>query len=531
MKTKILIFMLFFCFIFITSSGILAEKVLVYGDVDKPLFYLPYFSDDIITLRVLDLLFEPLIKDFSNAVKTRDNVNIPALSSNLIFLDTLKIDFSSSPQMKMTLRNVSWGDGTRLTPDDIAFTVEKIIKDKQISTIYKYLVTTIKDMRTSQANLEVNFFFPSKYMVSSMEFFILPSLRIRNISNYLKMKNIKPQDLKLLVSGPYYISYEDETSIEFIVNPRASVRPRIDKIRFIKIDVAKNMVDRFLQGELDFITPATHETEFKKLESESSIKSFPSFDKKFIYLAFNYNNKLFHDKNLRVLISRVIDKQGIKELFQGAGEIISGPFHPNFPGTDPNIKPYQYSSQAVEELRNKYARSIEKLRLIYQRDPLRRNERLATAIAGSFKDCGITVEVIGLSTEQYYEALRESSTRSYDMALVEYYTTSSFASIKPLLDENGPLNYGRFNSRANGSYDNYLTSLLNDVEGDNAFRIRDDIRFQKYREIHKLCHENEYHVWLFAPQTKVYYNSNTVKVNYFSPERPFKNITEWDVIK
>ncbi|MEM2146469.1 MAG: hypothetical protein QW279_13990, partial [Candidatus Jordarchaeaceae archaeon] len=179
----------------------------------------------------------------------------------------------------------------------------------------------------------------------------------------------------------------------------------------------------------------------------------------------------------------------------------------------------------------KYARSIEKLRLIYQRDPLRRNERLATAIAGSFKDCGITVEVIGLSTEQYYEALRESSTRSYDMALVEYYTTSSFASIKPLLDENGPLNYGRFNSRANGSYDNYLTSLLNDVEGDNAFRIRDDIRFQKYREIHKLCHENEYHVWLFAPQTKVYYNSNTVKVNYFSPERPFKNITEWDVIK
>ncbi|MCX7761433.1 MAG: ABC transporter substrate-binding protein [Candidatus Kryptonium sp.] len=527
MKIKTAILLLFVLFVCSTFG----QKILVYGDVDKPMYYLPYFSDDAVTLRVLDLLFETLVKDFSNAVKTKDNVNIPALSSNLIFLDTLKVDFSSNPQMKMTLRNVTFGDGTKLTPDDVVFTVEKIIKDRQISTVYKYLVMTIRDVRSSEMNLEVNFFFPSKYMVSSMEIFVLPSLKIRNVTNYLKLKNLKLQDLRQFLTGPYYVSYEDETSIEFSLNPRSTVRPRIEKIKLVKIDVAKNMVDRFLQGELDFITPATHEPEFKKLETEGSIKSFPSFDKKFIYLAFNYNNKIFHDKNLRILISKSIDKQQIKELFQGAGEIISGPFHPNFPGTDPNIKPYEYTPDASEELK-KYAKTIgSSFKLIYQRDPLRRNERIAALIAGSLKDSGIKVEILGLSSEQYYEALREGSIKSFDMALVEYYTTSSFASIRPLLDENGPLNYGKFNSRINGSYDNYLTGLLNDVEGDNAFRIRDDVRFQKYREIHKLCHENEYHVWLFAPQTKVYYNSNKVKVSYFSPERPFKNIADWDVIK
>lgn len=515
--------------IILASSFVFPQKVLVYGEVEKPMFYLPYFSDDPVTLRVLDLLFESLIKDYSNAAKTRDDVVIPAALSNMIFMDSLFIDWSGNPQMRMRFRSLYWGDGTRISPDDAVFTIDKILKDKQLSTTFRYLAMTIKNIRATGNELEVNFFFPSKYMVSSLEFFVLPS-KIRNIQNYMRLANGKLSDLRQYFSGPYFVAYEDETTVEFSQNEFTSVRPKIQRIKLIKVDVAKNMVDRFVQGELDFIAPATYEPEFRKLETEQNFKSIPSFDKRFFYVAFNYNNKIFHNKDIRIAMSKVIDKEKIKDIFQGAGELISGPFHPNFPATDPRIRPYRYDPQAEQLLKN-YARSIGKLKIIYQRDPLRRNERIVAVIVNSLKQCGIDAEGVGLSSEQYFAALRSGSQDSFDMALVEYYTTSFFASVRPLLDGDGPLNYGRFNSRANGTYDEYLTSLLKDVEGDDAFRIRDDIRMQKYREIHRMCHENEYHIWLFAPQTKVFYNAKVVKVNYFVPERPFKNIAEWDVVK
>lgn len=524
---RLYLFIVFF--IAFSVNFVLAQKTLVCGEVEKPMFYLPYFSDDPVTLRSLDLLFETLIKDFSNAVKTRDDAVIPSVLSNMIFMDSLSIDWSGNPQMRMRLRNSFWGDGSRISPDDVVFTVDKILKDRQLSTIFRYLALTIRNLRATGSELEVNFFFPSKYMVTSLEFFVLPS-KIRNIQNYMRLANSRPSELQQYFSGPYLVSSEDETSVEFSVNRYASVRPKIQRIKLVKVDVAKNMVDRFIQGELDFIAPATYEPEFRKLETERNIKSIPSFDKRIFYLALNYNNKAFHDKNLRIAMAKVIDKNKIKEIFQGAGEVVSGPFHPNFPATDPRIRPYEYDPEAERLLRN-YAKSLGRLKLIYQRDPLRRNERIVTVIGNNLKECGFNIEVVGLSTEQYYAALRDGSRNSFDMALVEYYTTSSFVSVRPLLDGDGPLNYGRFNSRANGSYDEYLTSLLRDVEGDDAFRIRDDIRMQKYREIHRLCHENQYHIWLFAPQTKVFYNADIVKVNYFVPERPFKNIADWDVNK
>jgi peptide/nickel transport system substrate-binding protein len=519
----------------IFTVGMFAEKVLIYAEQEKPLSYFPYISDDPITIRVLDLLYETVVKDFSDAVKTKENVTVLPLKSNLVTLSTLRIDFSSSPHMSMSLRNnIYWGNGSKITPDDVIFTIENIIKDKSFTTTYSYLAQTIREVRRKENSLEFTFYFPSQYMVSALEFFVLPS-RIQSASQLKELaKKIKLSDLKGYLSGPYFVEKEEPSRIIFVKNPKSNVPTKIDKVVLVKEEVSKNMVDKFLAGEIHLIAPVTVDSEFKKISNVeySTIKSFPSFDRRFYYVAFNYDNEIFLDKKLRILMSKAIDRNEIlNNILMGYGQILSGPLHPSFPGSNPNVKPYEYDPEAVEELKNKYAGKLGKLTLLYARDPARRNERLASAISEYLGAAGIRVELLGLSYDAYYQRLRSKDKKRFDLAIVEYYSNATFTSLRPLLEENGTLNFGNFNSKSNGSYDTDLTRLLQDVEGDNAFRMRQDVRIEKYRAIHKMCHENAYHIWLVAPQTVTYLNSEVVSVDYFVPDRPFKNISEWNINK
>ncbi len=69
------------------------------------------------------------------------------------------------------------------------------------------------------------------------------------------------------------------------------------------------------------------------------------------YIGYNLKNKLFADKRVRQALTMLTDRERIlKDVYYGFGKIMAGPFTPNSPYCDPEVKPFAFDPQKAKEL-------------------------------------------------------------------------------------------------------------------------------------------------------------------------------------
>src|SRR5205823_10202180 len=62
-------------------------------------------------------------------------------------------------------------------------------------------------------------------------------------------------------------------------------------------------------------------------------------------------NTVFSDKRVRKAMTMLIDRERMaKDIFRGYATVASGPFAPNGPQSDPEVKPWPYDEKAAKAL-------------------------------------------------------------------------------------------------------------------------------------------------------------------------------------
>ena len=509
-------------------------KYLIYSEISKPSFWWPYFADDTVTLRTLDLYLETLIEDYSNAraVKTSPESFIQRL------VDVVYLDFERSPQIKMRLKEwerYRWSSGEEVSVEDIVFTLNDVLKSGKIATVFTYLADTVKKFYTSGDEIKADFYFPSKYMLSALEFYVLPNV-FDSAEDYLEMKYAGIESLRDYCSGPFMPFYEEENRVYFRAN---EYYPKPLDIEYVVMDVnsdMKTVIGKFTSRGLDMIMPMENveiSSSIESLRKNPSVLVVDSLENRFYYVAFNYDNPFFTSPRVRRLMMEAIDRREIlQNVFFNRGTIITGPFLPDFPGVDAEIQPIPYNPEEARELES-YAgryRSVvdggNSLVLIFPAEDTNMM-KLASLLVKFWKNAGLNVKMQGISISEYGEALKEGK---FDLAIVEYSAMRSFSAVKPLLAPDGSQNYGRYNRRENGTYDPTLNEYLEWVEGPSAFMIDDARRIEIYKTIHRYVHENVVHLWLFTLQRSAFVWKDVVSIPFLVPERPFKNVDMWKIL-
>ena len=524
------------------------EKVLRYGELGKPRYWWPYFDDSPIAIRTMDLYFETLVEDYSQAQKIY--ADPPMISTRLVSND-IKIDFERNPQMvlRMSDRDYKWSNGIDISPEDVRFTLMDILGDKSHSTIFNYIADTVYEVSYNRDNLYINFYFPSKYMLSSLEVYVIPAAFSTAYNYWTYAKNKSIGELRRWCSGPYIPVKEEDTLVAFEANPNYPLSLNIDRVEMLIRRDAKTLADMFIQSQpgkklenskdrLDIIfeIPMAGEDKVKQILNIPTVRTLPSLENRFYYITLNYKkDEIFRDEKFRRLLIRSIDRKTIlQNVFLGEGQLITGPFLPTFQWIDSSIKPWEYdrTGKSQKELYENYGNELAgktwKFIIPRGREDV---AKIAYTIASNLVDdtglgeIGFKISIVSLKTEDYYEALRKGD---FDIAFTEYAAMKTFVSLKPLLSENGSQNFGGFNSVSTLSYDKELSELLNKVEGVEAFKLDDLEREKIYKKIHRFAHEKEYYLWLFSIQRQTFMYKHVI-APYLDPSRPFKNIDKWDI--
>jgi peptide/nickel transport system substrate-binding protein len=262
--------------------------------------------------------------------------------------------------------DVTFSDGHPLTADDVVFSFDWVRNEEVNAPRERAYMTQLKQVRKVNDHT-VEFTFTEPYFKN---FETAASLDILPKHFYSKFtpSQFNERVGLLLGSGPYMLDNPENWSpgngVTLIRNPRYwGVPATFDRITFHEIqEEAANMV-MYGNQEHDIIrcTPEM----YVKLIADSRIMGFSNnFEvvspyNGYSYIGWNQLRKKdgrdvatpFADKRVRQAMTMLIDRERMaKEIYLGYATVASGPFAPNGPQSDPEVKPWPYDPERAKKM-------------------------------------------------------------------------------------------------------------------------------------------------------------------------------------
>jgi len=281
--------------------------------------------------------------------------------------------------------DVLWHDGVPLTADDVVFTFNKLIYNKDIPSSAKDSFTIDGKIFHVEKidDLTVRFTLPVKFapFLRSMGQSILPKHRLAEIverGEFNHSWGIDTDPKEIIGSGPFKLfEYRPGERIVFVRNPRywmtsqsGDPLPYLDKIIYLIVQNADTSFLKFMDGELDaYGVRGSDYPLLKPLEERRNFTIFdggPAFGSNFLFFNQNKgvnskeqkpyvpNHKLawFSNLNFRKAIAHAIDKDKIIEIVMNG---LGYPQHSSMsPGAgffyNPNVLTYEYDLDKARKL-------------------------------------------------------------------------------------------------------------------------------------------------------------------------------------
>lgn len=455
-----------------------------------------------------------VIKDLRLGISNFDTIN-PLLTKNreIVNIDKLVyeplISIDKDYKMKMCLateisktgdrvyliklrQNVKWSDGTLFTAEDVRFTLVKL---KEISTIYNQAVDNISSINivddyTIKIRVEANtMFFPY-----SLTFPIMPSHIYQEFD--FATSGVIPCG-----TGMYNIIHVESSQIVLEKNPNYyDIEKRNAIIETIKVNVYAEMgevYNSFKIGNIDlFNTSINNYTEYIGTMGFKVVE-YPG--REFDYLAFNCEKKSLRYNEVRRAISLAIDKDNIvSSVFNNAAYksnfiLDYGSFLYNDDGVSSGYNPEQakkvLEDSGWEYKYNRWQRNGETISLNISVDVGNQARvNAANIIADQLRNIGMIINVIQVSTDNYYSILEN---KNYDILI-----TGKYTSFTPNLDSY----FGEYNLA------NYVSESMNNVLNEIKFISNETTLTEKFKEVLSIYQED-------APYVSLYRNKNNVIVS------------------
>lgn len=370
----------------------------------------PLLSENKSVIQISNLIFEPLIGVEENYKITYKLAKECAKISDTSYI--VKLDESAQ-----------WQDGTSVTSKDVEFTVNFI---KNNNSIYKNQVENITnigilDELTFKINLDRNIQFFEYYLT-------FPILQ----KNMYNDKDINDRSIVPIGTGMYKISKIAENSIILEKNNNYNHLYQDINIDTIKILLCKNMEEiyqNFKIGNIDLIH--TNSSGFQKELGKIgyNLKEFKG--RQFDFLAFNCNNEILNDKEIRKAISYGINQEEILyEIYNQDGYIANWPIDfGSFIYKNENINNYdvEAAKKILEDSgwRYKYnkwqkydengRRYVLEFDLVVLESDITKN-KVCEEIKNQLEQIGIIININRFSYEDYKEKIKQ---KDFEIMFIE----------------------------------------------------------------------------------------------------------------
>lgn len=366
--------------------------------------------------------------------------------------------------------NVYWHDGTKFTAKDVIFTVENL-KKGNINSIYKENIKNIQEIQQIDdytikimLNQETPFF---KYMLCFPilashvyeEDTLVSKVTIPVGTGKYKIVSIDENDIKI-----EKVDYDDNTKIKTI---NISLKESI-----------KNLYNSFAKNEIDFII--TDNIEYEEYLGTMGYNVTCCSNRKFEYIAFNNQNKILSNKEVRKAITYSIDRQRINYDIYNNKYIVC-----NFPI---DYGSYLYNSEDIFEYdinkaksiliengwtyknnRWKKENSLLEFNLVVNKDDEKRT-KVAEKIKSQLEEIGIIINVVKVNESRYNSYIKN---KNYDIIL-NGNIISNNPNLETFFGENNTSNF----------YNEQVEIILNEINNIDSREILKD-KYSQIKEIYK----------------------------------------------
>ena len=294
----------------------------------------PLINEDESVDNILKLMFEPLIAIDSNFKPQ------PAIAESWSFSEKGNV-------ISINIKdNIYWHNGNKITVDDVIFSINTI-KNAPQNSVYKSCVSNIISY-TKTSNTSLNITFLENY-IGNIYYLTFPIIS----SNYYGNGGLEDDEKKLkpLGNGIYeFKSFIPAKELRLIKANNNFGKEALTNEVCINITPDKDTdLYSFDQGILDVISADI--TDMAKYDT-SDDRQISEYSTNYIdYIGFNWNRKIFFDKNLRKAFAFVLPKENIIEsVYLSHAEITNTMINPSSWLYEENVVNYNYNIEHAKTL-------------------------------------------------------------------------------------------------------------------------------------------------------------------------------------
>ena len=315
-----------------------------YGEYGRPATLDPITSNDMISLRISELVFNGLV-----GIDEKQEI-VPELAERVdVSDDGLRYTF-------YLRKDVTWhpreGEEPKpFTADDVIFTYSVMMHPKTITSLkvrFEFIksVTKIDDYA-----VEFTLKRPILNALAKFSFKIIPKHGPEN-PEFLTREDLFVH--KPIGTGPYVLrNITADREVVLVANDNYfQGRPHIDKFIARPFADQNIMTQALMFNAIDMIV-LVNPRDIPQIQGDKRFVLQPYNALSYSFFGYNIRNPLLADRRVRKAITYAVNRQEMLDsFFQGQGTIISGPFAPGSWAYNLDVQPLPYDPQKAIELLN-----------------------------------------------------------------------------------------------------------------------------------------------------------------------------------
>lgn len=299
--------------------------VLRIGDFIKPTEINPITTDSSISALLVELVFDNLVR-FDAEGRVRSEVAERWEES----ADHLTLTF-------FLRSGVRFHDGTPLTAGDVKFTYDAVVRGERGGNSSAF--ESVREMRVLDARtLQIVLAKTDSLLWDHLAHIGIAPRHLLEGNPDFTAFNRHP-----VGSGPYRFVKQDEKEIVLEAHgAHWGGRPRLDRVVAKILPSQKAGLTNLIAGNIDMIF-LLNPNDFGALAKIPSLKTYENWTPMLYLLAFNLENGLLQDPEVRRALNYAVDKTVLVDrVLEGKGTIAAGSFDLDSPDLNPEVGPYPY---------------------------------------------------------------------------------------------------------------------------------------------------------------------------------------------
>ncbi|WP_438348077.1 ABC transporter substrate-binding protein [Paenibacillus sp. FA6] len=429
---------------------------LIIGVASDPVILNPVYAGDRVSLTIDQALYAPLFQ-VNDGVKT------------FYLADSLTL---SEDNLTYTLKlkdGLTWHDGEKLTADDVVFTIDSMLDEKQNSFLRSNLVINDQPIKAvKKDDLTVDFQLPQVnpgFEATLLQVFPIPKHIFENETDMEKStKNASP-----VGSGPF--KFKEYKTGEYLTVERFDNyfggKPHLDSVtyRIAKDTNAANLALQSGEINIKYLDPQDVGT----IQATNNFEILPYSEGRLSYMLFNANSDTgaLAKPEVRQALSLALSRDEIIQTAYTSSEYADPAksfltpdtlFHTN------DVVSFDNDVDKAKQLLESAGVSNLKLRFIVQSGN-KAQEGISLYVQQKMKAIGVDVELQNMDATAFVQKFIDPNSTDYELAITGYIMGYDPDAYRILYASDGSSNYSHY---ANAEVDKLLSDGAG--EGDPAKR-------------------------------------------------------------